>query len=306
MARKVFTVLLILLTASGAARADVRTWKDTTGVYNIQAELFAFNDEHVVLRRPDGSLGMFPIEVFSDSDRDYLKSEQAQKASSANLGDKQNWKLKGDTTIVGNVVDYTKRDMIIQRRRGRVFVNDRQFTDLPPVYQDIVRQTVGQIEDVPNMDAASFDAWVLKQRGQPRTFSVEGVVMELQDGNEYVIPFVLFDPSELRLLRGGWDEWLEAHQDYESRDDESFRLQATAAAMHRQQELSNEIAMAQYNLNLIRSGITSLWEVTLYPARGNPASPRWVQVTGRDSRAATATALQQNPGFVSGPVRKIR
>ena len=93
--------------------------------------------------------------------------------------------------------------------------------------------------------------------------------MELKDGNEYTIPFVLFSSRSLRLLRGGWEAWLAASEskDYNSLNDESFRLQAQAAAIIRNQEISQQIAMTQYNLDLVRSGITSLWEVTLYPGR---------------------------------------
>jgi hypothetical protein len=45
--------------------------------------------------------------------------------------------------------------------------------------------------------------------------------------------------------------------------------------------------------------------VTLYPVAGNPSPPRWVVMLGRNSEIATQLALQQNPGFFSGPVRKV-
>ena len=58
-------------------------------------------------------------------------------------------------------------------------------------------------------------------------------------------------------------------------------------------------------MQAVQAGLTSLWEVTLFPAGGRGGPPLWVVVPGRDSRQATAAALQQNPGFVAGPVRRV-
>ncbi|MBM4092024.1 MAG: hypothetical protein FJ276_21715 [Planctomycetes bacterium] len=210
--------------------------------------------------------------------------------------------------LVGTLVDYTRTKVTIQRRRGKTYVNDRAFDALPPVYQTVVLKTLGQFEKIADIDRVKFDRWVLKLGGQPRTFDVDGIVMELRDGNEYTIPFVLFSAQSLRLLRGGWEAWLAAYEskDYDALNDESFRLQAQAAAIIRNQEISQQIAVAQFNLDLVRSGITSLWEVTLYPGPGNRFPPRWVLAQGRTNMQAVSMALQQNPGFVAGPVRRIR
>ena len=59
----------------------------------------------------------------------------------------------------------------------------------------------------------------------------------------------------------------------------------------------------QAQLQAVQAGITSMWEVTLYPARGNANPPLWVTATGRNSLEATRNALTQNPGYVAGPVR---
>ena len=47
----------------------------------------------------------------------------------------------------------------------------------------------------------------------------------------------------------------------------------------------------------MQAGVTSLWEVTLYPARGTAGPPLWVVVPGRNSIDATNQALAQNPGL---------
>ena len=310
MRRRVFfpTISTFVLLSVGFAHAEARTWKDKSGIYSIEGELFAFNDEHVVIERSDGQLGMFRIDIFSDDDVAYLKQEEVKKASRDNMDREQAWEMANGTKVFGTLVDFARKKVQIQRRRGKIYINDRVFDGLPPVYQTIVIQSVGQYEGIDGIDQKKFIEWVGKLRGAPKEFDVDGIVMQLKDSNEYIIPFVLFAQSSLDILQDGWHEWLAANdaRDYDSQDDESFRLQATAAAIARNQQLANGIAVAQFNLDLIRSGITSLWEVSLYPLPGNPMAPRWVYSQGRNSLQATNAALQANPGFQAGPVRRIR
>jgi hypothetical protein len=66
-----------------------------------------------------------------------------------------------------------------------------------------------------------------------------------------------------------------------------------------------EIATMQLKMQAVQAGLTSLWEVTLYPAAGRTGPPIWVVMPARNSRDATAAALQSNPGYVAGPVRRV-
>ena len=304
----VFFALFLLPLLLVVDTADGRVWKDQTGNYTIEGNLFAYDDEHVVIERGDGDLGMFEIEFLSEEDREYLRSTEGVERSKKHLDEEQSWELIDGYKLIGTLVDYTRTKVTIQRRRGKIYVNDRLFDALPPVYQTIVIKTLGQFEQIADVDQDKFTRWVAQLHGRPRTFDVDGIVMELKDGNEYTIPFVLFNPRSLRLLRGGWEAWLSASEskDYNALNDESFHLQAQAAAIIRNQQISQQIAVTQYNLDLVRSGITSLWEVTLYPGPGNPFPPRWVMAQGRTNIQAVNMALQQNPGFVAGPVRRIR
>ncbi len=61
----------------------------------------------------------------------------------------------------------------------------------------------------------------------------------------------------------------------------------------------------QLELQAMQAGLTSLWEVQLYPGPGVSGFPRSEIVLGRDSRIAEIRALARNPGYVTGPVRKI-
>lgn len=88
-------------------------------------------------------------------------------------------------------------------------------------------------------------------------------------------------------------------------DDQAFHLQSLAAAYQRDQKVNQRIAMMNLNLQAVQAGVTSAWEVTLYPNAGNPYPPKWVVVYGRDSLIATQEALRSNPGYRAGPVRKL-
>ncbi|WP_182866494.1 SHD1 domain-containing protein [Rhodopirellula sp. JC639] len=302
----VMTFLCIGLT--GVAQA--RTWTDKTGRYTLDAELFAFNGEHVVVQREDGEMGMLPIDVLSDDDKDYLQSEEAATLSEANLDKEQAWTMKDGYRLVGRIVDYTKRTVTVQRRRAKSWVNDRQYKSLPAVYQVIIRKSLEHLEGIEDVDDRKFESWLVQQKGQPRVFDIEGVVIELADGNEYTVPFFLFSNESLKILKAGWDEWLAAHGDEgqtddDAKNDEAFRLQSMAAAMQHDRAIRREIAVANLAMNAVNAGLTSFWEVTLYPGNGNMAAPIWVVVPGRDSRQARFNALQQYPGFTVGPTRKV-
>ena len=133
--------------------------------------------------------------------------------------------------LVGTLVDYTRTKVTIQRRREKIYVNDRLFDALPPVYQTIVIKTLGQFEQIADVDQDKFTRWVAQLHGRPRAFDVDEIVMELKDGNEYTIPFVLFSARSLRLLRGGWEARLSAS---ESKDYNAITTSHSACRLKRQ------------------------------------------------------------------------
>jgi hypothetical protein len=289
------------------AGADARTWTDTTGRYTLDADLVAFNDKSVVLQRADHELVAVPIGKLSSGDREYLKSNDADALARKSIEAMQTWTLRDGAKVVGRVVDYTQGDMTIQRRRGRIYVNDRPLGNLPEFYQLLVPKIVAHFENLQRGDRQSFETWLVRQRGQRRTFSLEGVVLELENGDEYAVPFFLFSDDDLRVLKPDYDEWLTARKgdDLDTLDERAFLLRSLAAARQRDSQVQRQIATLQLQMQAVQTGLTSLWEVTLYPAAGRGGSPQWVVVPGRDSRQATAAALQLHPGHVVGPVRRV-
>ncbi len=297
---------LLFLTAD-TTTAAARIWTDSTGRYTLEAELVASSDTTVVLKRADHELVAMPIEKLSVQDREFLKSPAGIPGAGEASGGEQTWSLRDGTQLVGRIVDYASRDLTIQRRRGRIYANDRAFDNLPEFYQRLLPQIVAQLEGLPRADRGSLEAWLIRQRGAARTFHLDGVVLETTNGDEYAVPFELFSEADLKLLKPRWNDWLaaERNKDYTAQEDRAFLLRSLAAARQRDQQVQREIALMQLKMQAVAAGVTSLWEVTLYPTAGHRGPPLWVVVPGRDSRQATATALEQNPGYIAGPVRRI-
>jgi hypothetical protein len=289
-----------------AVAAQARVWTDASGRYEIEASLFGFDGENVVLQRENNELGELKIVELSEPDRAYLTSKDAEEINDRNIKKTQRWTTQSGVELVGRVVDYARGPVVIQRRRGRMYVNDRAFTNLPAFYQILLPQIVEQFEGIEIPDDRALQNWLLSLRGQPRTFQVEGVILETENADEYAIPFFVFSKQDQNLLKAGWAEWLADQKDCERRREDAFRLESLAAAHFHDQQINRQIALMNLNLQAIQAGLTSAWEVTLYPVPGNPRPPHWVVMPGRNSAQATAAALQNNPGFMAGPVRRIR
>lgn len=300
--------IVVCLVVCAASRVEARLWTDDSGRYTLEANLLGFNDSSVILQRADHDLVAFPIGQLSAQDLEYLKSKEADELARRSIDGLQTWTLQGGGKLVGRVVDFAQGNMTIQRRRGRILVNDRPLDDLPEFERLLVPKVVAHFEKLPDGNRETFDAWLARQRSQRETFSfpLEGVIFESENGYRYSVPFFLFTAEDQALLNSGYQEWIGARggDDTDLSTDQLFRLRTLAAARQRDREVKREIAKLQLQLQAVQAGLTSLWEVTLFPANGR-GRPIWVVMPGRNSRDATAAALEQNPGFVAGPVRRV-
>ncbi len=303
MGKSSFVLACLLMLPSVAS---ARVWTDSSGKYSIEANLIAFNGTTVVLQRADHQLGQVPIDKLSPADRDYLKTKEAGDAVKKVAGATQTWTLRSDLKLVGRVVGYAQRSLTVQRRRGNIYVNDRLFENLPAVYQVMIPKIVAHFANLTRDDRQALEDWLVTQKGQPQTFTVEGALFELEGGDEYVVPFFFFSDADQNLLKPGWDQWLAANskKQYDQLDDQAFLVQSLMAVRQRDQQIQQQIAQMQM-YQAVALGTTQLWEVTLYPARGNAGSPQWVVMPGVNSGEASANALAKYPGFVVGPVRKV-
>jgi hypothetical protein len=285
--------------------AEARVWTDSTGKYSIEANLIAFNNRMVVLQREDHQLGQVPIEKLSKADQEYLKSKEASEAVKQ-VGGMQTWTLRNGLKMIGRVVGYARKEMVVQRRRGNIYVNDRMFDNLPEVYQRMIPKIVAKTENLQRDDKQALEDWLVTQKGQPKMFTVDGAIVELESGDEYVVPFSFFSQGDLQFLQPGWEQWLAAHnkQQYEQQDEQAFLVQSLMAARQADEKIQQQIAQMQIN-QAVMLGTTQLWEVSLYPGRGVAGRPQWVVMPGINSREAQNAALAQYPGYVVGPVRKV-
>src|SRR6187399_1320548 len=196
--------VIFLIPYAGSARV----WTDSTGKYSIEANLIAFNDSTVILQRADHQLGQVPIDKLSQADRDYLKGKEAGDAVKKLSGAMQTWTPRTGEKLVGRVVGFAQKQLTVQRRRGNIYVNDRLLDNLPPIYQAIIPKIVGHDAKLVRDDRQALEDWLVTQKGQPVTFAVEGPVMEIEGGDEYVIPFFLFSMGDQNLLKPLWEQWL--------------------------------------------------------------------------------------------------
>ena len=300
-------IISLLVTLSISPLGVGRTWTDSTGRYTLDADLVAIGDTMVVVKRDDQELVEIPIEKLSDKDRKFLKSKEASDLAQQLSKTQQTWTLRDGSKLGGRIVDFTSRDMTVQRRRGRIYVNDRVLENLPTFYQTLIPQIVAQLENLQRSDRSSLEAWLIRQRGQARTFHLDGVLLETENGDEYAVPLTMFADEDAKLLKAGWDEWLAARraEDYSSLEHQAFLLRSAAAARQHDRQVQRQIAQMNLKLQVVEVGLTSLWEVTLHPAAGVAGRSQWVVVPGRDSRQATANALEQFPGYLVGPVRRV-
>ena len=286
---------------------QAREWKDKSGNIKVQGTLVAADPKEIVIKldQPVKGRELLAIEIaqLSDDDLKFVtQDETAGQLKSAT--EKHSWSLKNGLTIFGKVVGFDRRDVTLQRRRGKLYVNDRPYENLPEIYRRMVPKIVEYFEKKTFVDDSQFQDWVIAQRAEARTFTCEGVLMEFPNGDEYGIPFFFFKEMELKILEPQWDEWLAAHQanavdDTEEKRQHSLYLQSQAAAYQQAQQKE------AYQQEMLSAGVTSLWEVYLFPPPGVAAYPISVVVSARNSFDAGNIAGTNNPGYIVGPIRKF-
>ena len=143
-------------------------WDDATGKYKMEADLVAFNATTVVLKKGGRELVEVPAKKLSKEDQEYLKSKEAEMVSLRAADQVQTWTLRDGTRVIGNVVGYGRKEITIQRRRGRVYVSDQPLSKLHHVCQATLAKIVAHFDKVPIEGAGGLEQWALKaERGAP-------------------------------------------------------------------------------------------------------------------------------------------
>jgi len=298
------TSLFVLFALASPSLAQARQWSDATGKYTLLADMIAFGDTTVVLEKRNSDLVAVPINKLSDGDRRYLNNQSAKLRKST--GPVQIWTLKSGLKLPGQVVGYDKRDLVIRRRLGRVYVNDQRLGKMPGVYREIIPKIVEHFTGDKIDGEKGLEDWAKNLKGESKTFECAGVMIELEDGHLYCTPLFLFTDEVMKVLKPGWERWLAAKEDYEKKKQESFLVRAQAEADRRKERQSQQIQQLQLNLQSYDAGLFDLWEVKMYPPGGSYGMPLSVIVPALDSWKAVEMAKQQNPSYVVGSMRVVR
>lgn len=299
------SMLVFASVVMGATSLSAREWTDATSHYTVTADLIGYSDTTVVLKKETDDLVAVPIEQLSQADRTYLKTQTENTIIDGGSGN-QVWELKSGVKLPGRIVGFDKHGVTIQRRLGKVYVNNQRFDKIPGVYREIIPKLVEHFTSEEISGEKGLKDWARDQRGKPRTFECAGVMIELQDGMLYCVPFFLFTDETFAMLKPGWDRWLAANEDYDEKEKESFLLQAQTQAYEQEQMRSRQIQRLQLNLQAYDAGLFDLWEVAMYPQAGANGIPLSVVVPANDSRNAAAIARQKNPSYVVGSMRIVR
>lgn len=306
---------LCLILVFAAQTGFGHEWTDSTGSISVSGTLIAMDEKEIVIKLDKKEKGKellaIPIQSLSQADQKYLASEEVTKQLQSD-GEKHSWTLRNGLTILAKVVDYGRKDVTIQRRRGKIYVNDRPFDTLPEIYRRMIPRIVENYENKKLEDERAFIDWVMHLKGAPKTFHCEGVLLELPNGEEYAVPFFAFSEKDLKALQPGWEKWQASHGGTEAERAEQQRqtslyLQSQASAYQQQMQQAEmmQIARLQLQLTAVSAGVIDMWEVYLYPAPGVMAYPMSVVVYATNSDIASRMAMANNPGYVVGPVRKI-
>ena len=169
----------------------------------------------------------------------------------------------------------------------------------------VVPKIVAHAEHLQQDDRSALEDWLVRQKGQPQTVTFDGVMMELENGDEYCVPAFLFSPEDQQLLKPGWDAWVAAangEQQYDRQSEQSFMLQSLMAARQRDAQIQHQIAQVQLN-QAVLAGLTSVWEVTLYPQ--GAGRPIWVTEAGVNSGEAAAAGAAAVSRLCGRAVRQV-
>ena len=307
----ILTCALLVLLPSVAQASKAHTWTDSTGKFTFEADLIGTSDDTVVLQRTnkDKDLVSMPIDKLSKADQEYLKSKEVADSIRRAADQQQTWTMRSGLKVIGRVVEYGRRDVTIQRKRGKTYVNDRLMSNFPEVQQRMLPKIVSHFEKIDIEGEKELEKWIITLKGAARTYTCEGVMLELENGDEYGVPFFFFSADDLKVLEPGWQRWLAADKSreqeskaQEEKDREEFMLRAAAQAYQRDRQANQQVKQMELALLATAAGATDLWEVQLYPPRGVAGYPRTVVVPGKNSNDAKQIAMQRFPGYTAGSV----
>ncbi|QDV25127.1 SHD1 domain-containing protein [Aureliella helgolandensis] len=296
--------LCLLFQVTCMLPVQARLWSSKNGHYKLEAEAITFNEELVVLKRPTGELVAVELKELSEEDQEYVRSKEATDAAEKSADEMQTWTSRDGMKIRGRVVAYGRRDLVVQRKLGRVHIDDKKFSDIDPLHQRLLLKIIGHEEKTTFEDEKQLETWGKTLGGTPRIYKLEGVRMELEGGDEIGVPFFMFSTEDLAILEPGWQMWLEEDESQKTQERESFLMRSAAMAHQQDRAAKQQIEMLKLNLLGAATGAIGVWQVGLVPGQGVYGRPTSVMITAQNSGQARQIAMQNYPGYIVGGVRK--
>ena len=198
--------------------------------------------------------------------------------------------------------------MIVQRQYGKILVADKPFPDISKPHQYVLFKIIEHFDQVPVNNMQELENWAVKQRGQPREFDCEGVLMQVENSEKFAVPFFMFSPQDEKFLRPGWEEWraVEAKAEKASQEELAKQQQSELFLRARVRDYQRDQAMQQMvEMTSVAAGLVDEWQVLLVPGPGVPGTSMQVVVPARDSRSARMEAMARYPNYVATQVVRI-
>ncbi len=216
----------------------------------------------------------------------------------------QTWTGKEGLKIRGRIVAFGKRDLKVQRKLGVVHINDNKFSAIDTLHQKVLLKIISHLEKITLEDEKQLETWAKSIGGEPKVYPLEGVLMQLESGDEIGVPFFLFSSQDLEVLQPGWALWQERDASEKAREQESFLMKSAAMAYQRDRSQQQQVEMVKLEMLAVATGVVSIWQVGLAPRPGVYARPMTVMVPAANSGIASELALQKYPGFTIVGVRR--
>ncbi|TWU17384.1 hypothetical protein Pla52o_51880 [Novipirellula galeiformis] len=298
-------LLLFLLVIVGiAASADAREWSNPDGQFKLEAEVIAFNPWTVVLKRPSGKLVAIELAELSQSDRDYIASKEATDSFAKSADEMQTWTAFDGMMIRGRVIAYGKKDLVITRRVGNVFVNGIPFARMAPLHQSLVLKIVSHLENEKLETERDLEAWAKPLGADAKTYPLQGVLMKLESGDEISLPFFMFAKKDLAVLQPGWERWLSQEKYEQEQARENLMVQSSAMQYQRANQRYYQVERMKLDMLAAATGVSSIWEVIVEPRQGVYGHRTSIMVTARNSDIATRMVAVRYPAFAVIGVRR--
>ena len=199
----------------------------------------------------------------------------------------------------------------MQRRLGAVYIDGKKFAEIDPLHQKLLLKILSHLEKMTLENEKQLESWAKVLGAEPKSYSLEGVLMELENGDKIGVPFFLFSSQDLEVLQPGWELWQEKNASQQAQERESFLMRAAAVAYQRDRKQAQQQARQAQQIELLKldmlaaaTGVVDIWEVGLTPAVGTYGRPMTVMVPAMNSGIASSLALQKYPGYTIFGVRR--